>query len=346
MIMKKIFNKLFKKNVDPEAQSRITSDTLAHHRERIIAGGRRFKYPIQYVRHKLVFNTIIISVAVIIIMTIIGWWQLYPKQNTSQFMYRLTTVIPVPVASVDGQSVLYSDYLMLYLSQLQYIETKDQVDIKTEDGKRQTDYLKKQTIDKVIADAYAKKIAKKLNISVSDIEVESFIKAQRQYDNGEQSSRSYEAVLLDYYNWTPKEYRYIVKNKLLSQKVAYEIDDKAKSIVTSASSKIELDKAISLKSLSEELSSQNNIKIEYGISGLVSMFKQDGGLAVAASKLDKNSAPVVVKSTTGRGYYFVKLLDINDSKVNYEYIRIPLTKLQDDLQGVIDSGKVHKYIKL
>jgi hypothetical protein len=98
--------------------------------------------------------------------------------------------------------------------------------------------------------------------------------------------------------------------------------------------------------LSEKLSSQNNIKIEYGVSGFVSRFKQDGGLASAASKLDKNSAPVIVKSTTGKGYYFVKLVDNNDSNVNYEYIRIPLTKLQEDLQGVIDSGKVHKYIKL
>ena len=344
--MKKIFNKLFKKNIEPEVSNRITSDTLAHHRERILAGGRRFKYPIQYVRHKLVFNTIIISVAVLIVITAIGWWQLYPQQNTSQFMYRVTRVIPVPVATVDGQFVLYSDYLMLYLSQLQFIETKEQANIKTDDGKRQAAYLKQQTLDKVISDAYAKKIAAKLKISVSDVEVESFIKLERQSDNGEQSSRSFDSVLMEYYNWTPSEFRYIVKNKLLSQKVAYEVDDKAKSIAEMASSEISLDQKISLKTLSENLSNQNNLTIEYGVSGMVSKLKKDGGLAAAAAKMDKNSAPVVVKSTTGKGYYFIRLLDVNDSNVNYEYFCIPLSKFQDDLKGVIDSGRVHKYIKL
>ena len=31
---------------------RITNETVAEHREQIIAGGRKFKYPIQYARHR------------------------------------------------------------------------------------------------------------------------------------------------------------------------------------------------------------------------------------------------------------------------------------------------------
>ena len=106
--MKKLINKLFKKN-EPIPSSRITSETVAQHRERILAGGRKFKYPIQYARHRLVINAILISVASIIVISVIGWWQLYIAQNTSEFMYRVVKVVPVPVAVVDGQSVLFSD---------------------------------------------------------------------------------------------------------------------------------------------------------------------------------------------------------------------------------------------
>src|SRR5680860_1627910 len=107
--MKKLIRKLLRKQRgnDLPLSSRITSETVVQHREHILAGGRRFKYPIQYTRHKLVINAITISIAALIIVIIIGWWQLYPMQNTSEFMYRITKVVPIPVAVVDGQPVLY-----------------------------------------------------------------------------------------------------------------------------------------------------------------------------------------------------------------------------------------------
>ena len=54
--MKKIKLKRSKKQPAPAA-SRITNETIAEHREQILAGGRRFKYPIQYTKHKLIINT-------------------------------------------------------------------------------------------------------------------------------------------------------------------------------------------------------------------------------------------------------------------------------------------------
>jgi hypothetical protein len=102
--MKKLLSRFRKKDV--EASSRITNETVAEHRERILAGGRRFKYPIQYARHRLVINAIIISVVAVIILGVVGWWQLYLAQNTSTFVYKVTRVLPLPVANVDGQPVL------------------------------------------------------------------------------------------------------------------------------------------------------------------------------------------------------------------------------------------------
>lgn len=113
---------------------RITNETVAEHRERILAGGRRFKYPMQYARHRLVFNTVIITVAALLLITLVGWWQLYPMQNTSTFFYRVTRVIPLPVASVDGEQIRYSDYLMYYNSSAHYLQRSEQLNLQSEDG--------------------------------------------------------------------------------------------------------------------------------------------------------------------------------------------------------------------
>jgi len=195
--MNKVLNKLFKHKQTP-ITSRITSDTVAQHREQILAGGRRFKYPIQYARHKLVINAIIISLVSLVIVIVVGWWQLYPMQNTSEFMYRVTKVIPVPMANIEGQPVLYSDYLMKYLSSVHYLEQKEQLSLKTPDGKRQVEYVKQQSMQDAIADTYAVKLAKQMDISVSSSELQGFLKSQRQSSSGEISEQTYNAVILDY----------------------------------------------------------------------------------------------------------------------------------------------------
>lgn len=343
--MKKILNKLFKRNETP-LPSRITSDTVAQHRERILAGGRRFKYPIQYARHKLVINAIIISFVALIIVVAIGWWQLYPAQNTSEFLYRITKVLPLPIATVDGQPVLYSDYLMKYLSSIHYLEQKEQLSLKTDDGKRQVDYVKQQSMQDAIADAYAAKLAKGLGISVSDIELQGFIKAQRQSGSGEISEQTYNAVILDYYGWSPDEYSHATENKLLRQKVSYAMDKTALNIANSLENTLKTNSSSDFKTLVASTPGQGNTKAIYGASGWVPRSNQDGGLSIMAAKLSKLQVSSTVKSTIGDGYYIIRLLDSNDDQVNYEYIRVPLTVFNDSLTAIINSKKVDKYITL
>ena len=156
--MKKILTKIRRrKKGQSETSSRITAETIAEHREQVLAGGRRFKYPIQYARHKLVINAIIVSITAVILLVIFGWWQLYHVQSSGDFMYRVTRVLPVPVASVDGYQVRYSDYLMKYRSSIHYLSEKEQINFKTEDGQLQQDTVKHQAIRDAVADAYAAK---------------------------------------------------------------------------------------------------------------------------------------------------------------------------------------------
>ena len=344
--MKKILNKLRKKHKEQPAPARITTDTVAQHREQILAGGRRFKYPLQYARHKLVINAILISLVALIIIITIGWWQLYPSQNTSEFFYRITKVLPLPVAYVDGQPVLYSDYLMKYRSSINYLVQKEQVNLKTEDGIKQIDYIKQQSMFDAVADAYAIKLAKNLGITVSDIELELFLQNQRQSSDGEISKQTYDAVILDYYNWSPTEYRHVTQNKILRQKVSYAMDKDAQKTSDNIAAALKTDPIADFKTLADNVAKQSGLKVTRGVSGWVPKINQDGGLSATASKLKKNEISSIIKSSIGDGYYLVKLLDINDNQVNYEYIQIPLTAFNNSLKSIIDKSKVQKFISV
>ena len=342
--MKKLLRKI-RRTPKVEESARITTETIAEHRERILAGGRRFKYPVQYARHKLVFNAVLIGIGVIVALIGIGWWQLYLAQNTSDFIYRVTKVVPLPVANVDGQPVLYSDYLMKYRSSIHYLEEKEQVNLDTEDGKRQSDFVKQQAMQDAIADAYAIKLAKEQNITVDAVELETYLKTQRTSSDGAVSEATYDAVILDYYGWSADEYRHAMKNKLLRQKVSYAVDAPAET-TSKKVGEILATGNTDLKAVAEELSKDSTSQSSYGSLGWVPKTNQDGGLAVAASKLQKGQISPVIKATTGDGYYFVKLIDINDTQVNYDYIHIPLTVFTKQVSDAQDSGKVSEYIKI
>lgn len=337
--MKKLINKVLRKS-DEEAPTRITSDTIEQHREQVLAGGRKFKYPVQYVKHRLVINAILISLATIVIAIGIGWWLLYPAQNTSEIMYRVTTVVPVPVAMVDGQFVPYSDYLMSYRSSEYFAEKYQRLDAKTEDGKRQLDYFKQQSLKEAISNAYALKLSKSMGITVSDADVNESIRQQRQQVSGEVTQQSFDASTQDYLGLSPSESRRKIYNGLLRQKVAYAMDKGALSSINGAEQIIKSNSKVDLKTLA------NGNKVVYGTSGWVPKTNLDGGLALAASKLSKSGVSGVLKSAKGDGYYIVRLLDTKDDQVSYEYIQSPLTAFNDALSKLYAEGKVQKYISV
>lgn len=342
--MKKFLKDKLRRNSDEpeERPTRITNETVAEHRERILAGGRKFKYPVQYSRHKLVINTIILSIVTIVVLILIGWWQLYPAQNTSKFMYRVTQLIPVPVASVDGAQVRFSDYLKKFRSQIFYLQKQNQINVNTDDGRRQIEFRKRDALDVAIKDAYVAKIAKQKNISVSDKEVDSFIKAELDAKNV--SLEAYErTVLNNFYDWSLDEYKGIVKSELLKRKLSFAIDtvarDKAnrlKQAVVGGADFAELAKAES-----DDISTKQN----GGAIGSVPVNNQDAdGVITAALKLEPGQVSGLIEGTDG--YYLVKLTAKDASMVQYSLIKIALTQLDTQFNTIKKDKKIQEYISV
>ena len=341
--MKKLVSKIRAKKQPKEPVGRITTETLAEHRERVLAGGRKFKYPIQYQRHKLVVNALIIGAVAVVLLIAFAWYLLYVAKNTSEFMYRVTKVVPVPVAVVEGEPVRYSDYLMKYRSAAHYLVEKEQIDERSEDGKSKLGYVRTQAMKDAIADAYATKLARELDITVSEGELEAYLKQQRQSSDSEVTEATYNAVIRDYYGWSPQEYRDAMKNKLLRQKVAYAVDAKAEELSKKVETAVKGGNT-DLAAIAQTLTTEKKDAAMYTPPAWVPRTNQDGGLAEAATKLEKGQVSTAIKTTSGNGYYYVKLVDSNSEQLQYEYLYVPLHELEGRLAKVTKSDQLTKFI--
>lgn len=325
-----------KKRKEVKLPPRITNETVAEHRERILAGGRRFKYPLQYSRHRLVINTILISIAALFIAVLIVWHQLYVAQNTSTFFYRVTKAIPVPAANVDGESVRYSDFLMRYRSSLHALEGMKQLDMSTEAGQVTAQSIKSLAMDSAVADAYAQKIADERDISVENKRVEEFIESAQ----AGLSRDAYESVTQDLLNWSPEESRHIIRMTLLRQDVAFAIDDEA--VATKQRVQELLAQGRSLDDIAKEMGT----KVLINDQGFVPNNNEDGGLTSTAVRLQPGKTSDAIRTSSGDGYYFVTHIESRDDQIHYKYLKVPLTVFDKQLEQLAKEDKIKYYIKI
>ncbi len=348
MIMKKPSIKLKKpKNKPKKPETKhITNDTVAEHREKVLSGGQKFKYPVQYERHKLVINTIVISVFVLILISLFGWWQLYVQQNSSAFFYKVTQTLRLPVASVDGESARYSDYLLNYRTAKYYLSTYDEVDPESENGRLQLDHEKRNALNIALADAYARKLAKQNNITISSQEINQSLDAFRVASNGTLTRETSNASSKRFLGLDESDLRTLTKNSLLRVKVAFFVDKKADKVQKEITQMIASgDKNIG--SLAKKISKKYPKYVIVDESGLVDKSSTFDGLrANELAQLKKGRISTVIRSVTNHGYYFVKITTKTDKQVSFRFIRVPLTTFNQSLGELEKSGAIKEYITI
>ena len=340
---KKLKDKVSKRAESRESQiDKITNTTLEEQRREILNKGKKFKYPVQYSKNRLVVNALVIAGVILITGAILLWYQLYRVQNASEFIYRFTAILPFPVAKVDGEKALYSDYLMEYRANMQIANAKkDEIE-----GANNTNALstlnKSKAMKNAIANAYAQKIARELGISVSDKEISEVFDAQRKTQNTELTESALYKIAADNYGLLPNEYRRMfIELPLLRRKVTTQIDKNADKLKNEVS-----------KYLSENSNNFSKAveyfgdKIEYSKPGKVRKTNIDGGRAKAAANLNIGESSKPFISNSGDGYYIVKLIEKTDNEVSYESIKIKFTEFNKQLEQLEKDGKIQKYIKV
>lgn len=317
-------------------------EKVAERREEVLAQGRKFKYPMQYAKHKLIINTILVAIAAIILMVVAGWFMLYKIQDTGDMIYRVTQVIPVPVAEVDGEKVRYSDYLMIYRSNLETSEqqggqlgTGDDADIVRE-GYKQAAMLAAVTY------TYALKLGKEMGITVTNEEVDQAFDEHRKVGGIERSEESFLKILSDNFGMSKSEYRRMLYLNLMKVKVAQAVDKTATETAT------EVEKLLSEKNGDFlEVAAELGERVQYEETGaLIDNMNVDGGRSTKAMTLEAGQISEKFLSNNGDGYYYVKLNEKTDSQVNYASIKIAFTEFDLMILKLYEDDMVKEYIEL
>jgi len=330
--------KLFRKKEEKKTEQ----EKVDERREEVLAAGRKFKYPLQFTKHRIVINTVLISVVVLAIIFTAGWLALYRFNMTDDMLFRITKILPVPVATVDGANVRFSDYLMFYRSSILSIERQSgQVD-----NQASVDALRSQYMRAALSEAeefaYAEKLAKEAGVAVSKEEVAAEFERHKNIGGVERSEESFMKIVKENFGLDKSEYERMLYLTLIKAKVEVAIDEAAGEVAARVEAML-AENGGNYTAVAEALGDA----IDYEeTDGMVSSQNIDGGRASEAIKLEPGGQSGKFISINGDGYYFVKLINKTETEVNFVSIKVPFTTFSSRFDALREEGKITEFITI
>lgn len=329
----------------PGEPPRITNETVAAHREEVLSSARKYIYPLQHSKHKIVLisTTIFISVAVLFFgYTTIA---LYKLKSYSSFLYGVTQVIPFPVAKAGSDYVAYENYLFELKHYIHYYQQQQKLDFKSDSGKQQLAEFKKRALDKVVNDAYIKELAEKNKITVSSKEVDNEIQVVRAQNRLGESDKVFEDVLKEYWGWSVSDFKRSLQTQLLAQKLLPVLDP---DNVTRASSALQELKAGTdfgavAKKYSDDAASKDNGG-EYGFP--IDKTNRDIAAQTSAALFALNKGQFSEVINSGYSLEIVKNIDQQSDKIRAAHIIMNFKDINTFVNDAKDKHKARLFIKL
>lgn len=259
--MKKIVSRL-RRNKKPDTQpdNRITNDTVAEHREQVLGQARKYIYPLRQTKHKLVVVSLSLFLIALLAFFTYCTLALYKFKSNTKFLYRVSQVIPFPVARSGSDFIAYENYLFEINHYTHYYKTQQNLDFNGDAGKQQLTEFKKRALNKVINDAYIKELAAKKSLTVSDSEVEDRIAVVRNQNRLGANDKEFQSVLKDFWDWSENDFKRSLKSQILSEKVvsAYDAGTRRRAEAALAQLKSGKDFAVLASEVSEDPGSKTN----------------------------------------------------------------------------------------
>jgi hypothetical protein len=248
--------------ITTEDVPRITNQTVSIHREDVLKGARKYIYPLSHSKNKIVIITTSIVVVFVLLFFTYCTLGLYRYNSTSQFLYKVTSVIPFPIARVDGHFVSYNNYLFEIQHYIHYYQTEQGVNFSSTSGKEQLLNYEQQALNKVINDAYIGQLASKDHVTVSNSQITNqinVVSAQNRLGNNQSELAD---VLKTYYGWSINDFKRELKTQLLAQNLVSKLDTathtKAQSVLS------QLNSGTSFSTLAEDYSDDLSTKANGG----------------------------------------------------------------------------------
>lgn len=322
---------------------RITNETVAEHREEVLSSARKYIYPLQHSAHKVVIISISLLVAVIVGFTVYCLLALYKFNSSSMFIYRVTQVIPFPVAKAGSRYVAYENYLFELRHYIHYYQTQQRVDFDSESGKQQLAEFRKRALQRVVDYAYIKELAEKHKISVTDAELNDAIQLVRTQNRLGSNDQVFEDVLKEFWGWSVSDFKRELRQQMLAQKVVSTLDTATHERANQAYQRLQNgeDFATVARQVSEDPASKEN----------------GGNYGFAISQSDRNLSPAVIDAlfklnvnetskviNTGSGLEIIKLLQKDGTRVQAAHIVFNFQPMNKYVGPLKDQSKPKLYI--
>lgn len=321
----------------------ITNETIAEHREEVLKGARKYIYPLQHSKHKIVLITSVIVSGAVIAFLIYCGFALYRYYQNNTFIYRVAQVAPFPIAKVDNRFVAYENYLFELRHYVHYYQNQNNTAFIGGDKEQLLAY-RKQALNDVINNAYIKILAAKNGVKVSDKEVNDRINEVRAQNRLGSNNRVFADVLHSYWGWSINDFKRSLKNQILAEKVAAKLDTETNNKANAALAQLKAgaDFASVAKQYSDDPGAATNGG-DYGLNITRDNPNIHPNVIAELFKLKPGQTSGLVNA--GNSIEIVKLNQINGSTVTAWHMTFKLKPVQTYIDQLKKSDPAHVYVK-
>jgi len=322
---------------------RITNETVAEHREEVLSSARKFIYPLQHSVRRIVTISAAIFIGLAVFFFVYCVLALYRFNSTSTFMYRITQVLPFPIARAGGDFVSYENYLFELRHYIHYYETQQKIDFNTESGRQQLEAFRKVALQNVIDDAYIKQLADQHHVTVTEQELNAEIKLLRSQNRLGSSDAVFEDVLREFWGWSIDDFKRELKSQLLAQKVVSAMDTDAHARAQTVLTRVQAgeDFAALAKGLSEDPSTKDNGG-DYGVAITKTNRDLSPQVVDALFKLQAGQASGIIE--TPLGLEIIKVREIDGDSVRASHIFFQFKTINTYLDPLKQKNQAHSFI--
>jgi hypothetical protein len=319
---------------------RITNENITEHREEVLKGARKYIYPLQHSKRRIVSITLGLAVAAVIAFLIYCGLALYKFYQYNTFLYRATQVVPFPIARTGKNFVNYENYLFELRHYVHYYQTQQQLDF-SGSAQQQLLQFRKQALNDVINNSYVKMLARSNGVSVSGKEVDNRIAEVRSQNRLGSNNKVFADVLRNYWGWSVDDFKRSLKDQILAEKVAAKLDSNANARANKALAQLKkgADFTDVAKAISDDPSSKDNGG-DYGITITKDNPNIPPQVTEQLFKLKSGQVSGIINA--GSTLEIVKVLKVKDNTVTAQHISFKLK----GIQTYINQLKAKKPTKL
>jgi hypothetical protein len=333
-----------RKNSDlHDASPRITNETVAAHREEVLGTARKYIYPLQHSKHRIVLISTGLFIITIVAFFTYATLALYKFQTSSTFIYRVSQVIPFPIARAGGRFVAYENYLFELRHYTHYYENQLDTDFSDPKNAPQLEDFKRRALDKVVNDTYVKLLAKQHNVTVSSQEVDDQITIVRNQSRLGGSEEVFEDVLRDYWGWSVADFKRSLQQELLAQKVASTLDTETNAQAQAAMAELTAGKKFA--DVAKKYSQDEGTKNSGGeLPKLIERTDRDLSAQTTDTlfRLQKGQISPIV--STGYALEIVQNLDVQGDKIRAAHILFQFKDISTYINDLKEKKPARVYV--